>query len=402
MLGISGVLSGHGVRGAAWFACLLLLFPMSSGLLCTGLSCLDKGTVKIKLKPNISDVYIDKKLKVALITAGHIRSFAIVAQSWKRYLLADPQADIHLFAVVSAQLHEDCDLMPLGLEMLRHMASDMEVSYSSTPETDADYIKSRLKANSNFQCSNTMTRFAAAGDKKIKGNFIDMHLHRSRAYRLSEAYSNRHKLTWDLIMFGRLDNAYYAPMLSFPLFHQVLTERSSLNGTKNIIINKRCNFGGFCDRFAVGFPREMALYFKKDWVFDLHNSHIDLRGDPEALQRIDTAMNSVVQFRCNSESFLRAWIWGYHNITALYIYDALNFITLRTTHATLYCQKNRAEITDLKKPLVPWMDSMSAMFDPRYAEDALRDPVFRCGNAIVEKGIEVILNCSSKADGLRL
>eukprot|EP00981_Chlorochromonas_danica_P001491 scaffold323_cov181-Ochromonas_danica.AAC.11 len=117
-----------------------------------------------------------KNFKVAVLTAGDMRSFAFTARSWERYLLEPWAENVHLFAFVSAQPH--CPLDDKGIDKLRDLATSYETIH-----------------------------------KVKKGNVFDMYERRYRAYRLAIQYSEEKAFQWDLFLFTRTDIAYYSPII---------------------------------------------------------------------------------------------------------------------------------------------------------------------------------------------
>jgi hypothetical protein len=75
-----------------------------------------------------NSIAIHNNFRIAIITAGGIRSFAFVAASWKRYLYSNSNKykhKIYLFAHVVVD--DNCPIHVQGLKILRHMCTDIEV-----------------------------------------------------------------------------------------------------------------------------------------------------------------------------------------------------------------------------------------------------------------------------------
>jgi hypothetical protein len=87
-----------------------------------------------------------KTFKVALITAGSIRSFVFNEKSWQRSILEPWKDNIFVFAHVIAS-HKKCVLSNKGVDALRELATEIEVHYTHstilTPSETAERLGTR-------------------------------------------------------------------------------------------------------------------------------------------------------------------------------------------------------------------------------------------------------------------
>eukprot|EP01039_Chlorochromonas_danica_P009827 gene9826-10870_t len=251
-----------------------------------------------------------KNFKVAVLTAGDMRSFAFTARSWERYLLEPWAENVHLFAFVSAQPH--CPLDDKGIDKLRDLATSYETIH-----------------------------------KVKKGNVFDMYERRYRAYRLAIQYSEEKAFQWDLFLFTRTDIAYYSPIVPLYTYYTHLLHNNIENKRRGIITPYMCRFNGICDRHAVGLSEEMAVYFERDWLMRLVH-----------LYDSNTTMGAQLRasLRCPhiSEQLPALWL-QIHNITALEtVPRTIAFFTLRSSKGWEYCHSNRDHV--LSSTNFSWVD----------------------------------------------
>ena len=108
----------------------------------------------------------------------------------------------------------------------------------------------------------------------FRGNVIDMYERRARAFQLAEQYAHIKNITWDLVLFIRLDSAFYSPQLDFKLQALNLLQINNSN-TNTTLYNKvatprACNFHyGVCDRILIGLWKDMKRLFVSHAIFFL-------------------------------------------------------------------------------------------------------------------------------------
>lgn len=206
---------------------------------------------------NMKAPYPKQRLRIAMVTAGAIRSFAFVVRSWERYILT---SEVSLFAhVVTGS--DQCPITMWGLERIKELATDLEIGYT----------KSTLEFHPGEQqnMQGWCETLGGTAHSVATANIRDMYDRRSRAFAMAEAYALRNKFEWDLVVFVRVDSGYYSPKLDYHGFFQTLKNFQIYSkGRKGLIIPHSCGFGGFCDRFAVGFPSEMRVFFKHNLLHE--------------------------------------------------------------------------------------------------------------------------------------
>jgi hypothetical protein len=275
------------------------------------------------------------QFRVAVLTAGSIRSFGYVEKSWKRYLIEPWKKSLSIFAHAIGLPH--CQISKIGLELLHDVCTEYEISYSQAALLPYHEVVPRIPGYySRFkeymaQFSPTMSR----------GNYFDMHARRHRVYEMAANYALRNGFEWDLIMFVRLDIAFYAPRLElWQWFHLLQNYNNGTDGINQpgILIPNSCNFHGVCDRIAIGLPKQMEIYFKKDFVFDVLEWTVD--EVPETHQLYYP--KSYMRANGNSEHILECWFLM-NNLTQLYFEkpQPLVFVTVRSVHASAYCALSR-------------------------------------------------------------
>jgi len=228
---------------------------------------------------------------IAIITAGALRSFAFTARSWENYLITQPSSSsssnlrVKLFAHV---LHDDlrCQIASIGLSHLRRLATVLEIGeVSKAPTGDLPFPESAADTLARIP-----TRFARYfpylqqdGSYKghSRGNVIDMHRRRARAFSLALQYGREKSMLWDAVLFTRLDTAFYSPrsatvfqMHLWTCYHSftvlyvlfccyrlnlyqmtsnlLASRRNTSNTSQNHMVYSppACNFHwGICDRF---------------------------------------------------------------------------------------------------------------------------------------------------------
>jgi hypothetical protein len=313
----------------------------------------------------------DSPFRVAVVTAGGLRSFAVAFQSWKRYILDPWEGHVFLFAAVTG--HRSCEMSSIGMRLLEGAATDLEVSYSSTPSNNALHPK-RSEDRKRVMCD----RLTASNSQKAAGGASDMFATRARAYDLAINYAKAEKIHWDLVLFIRPDLAFYGPVFQFYRYYSILKHRKHISGRREVIIPRACNFGGYCDRLAVGLGPEMTAYFQNDFIGVLDTM---VKGSEQY-----TRFASVADFCPSSERLLRGWLYGYNNISALSADSTMSVFTLRQKYAESYCSFGWGET--VKQFLSHWTDLMTSFTEHGAhlpsAEDLLHDPILRCGDMFLQ------------------
>jgi hypothetical protein len=259
-----------------------------------------------------------------------------------------------------------------GLTRFRAIAADYEVS-SPSPYVPTRDIMNRLpaKLKTDQYIHRWQKRLGAFG----RGNFVDMAARRKRAYELARSYAAIHKFEWDLIFFVRLDLAFYDPVLDFYSIYRYMKQFSELNAglSKPLFIPGACNFGGACDRIAMGLPNAMDIYFEQDWVFQVFDmackteeetKYLVGHMEPEKFENHITGVGDVESGKFqitidepSSEHILALWLIM-NNMTQLNFDGMLAFVTLRTEHAEGYCSLTREGYTQL------YPNSTQFLWDP--------------------------------------
>ena len=300
-----------------------------------------------------------EKFSVAIITAGDLRSFAFVRRSWERYILTAKNKEvIRIFA--HAVVSGNCPITAQGLRSMKELATRVEIYYPTVT-----YGRSVL--------SHHIRNIFVNGTEKlnmltsmIKGNIIDMNERRFRAYHLAKEYALENNFNWSLICFIRPDTAFFHSRFDFYLWHLMLTTFPfPLNQTQSfhppiytpdpyvepqaIYIPSGCNFGGVCDRFAVGLPAAMDIYFQRYWILDVLQFISPIKGrlknwrSKRTISPLDKHM--ITNLRDPSFSEMSLYTWFIMN--NLYQYDILprqvSFLTLRTRHIDQYCNFDRSQ-----------------------------------------------------------
>eukprot|EP01041_Mallomonas_annulata_P004629 gene4629-9189_t len=303
--------------------------------------------------------FSEKKLRIAVITAGEIRSFAYVEKSWRRYLiepLSPFQGSIFIFAHIIAS--KTCPIASRGVSLLQDMAEEVEILWSSAPLITQKKIDRFLPV-----AFKEVNRHKGLGNGMNRGNIFDMWARRSRAYQMAVAYAGRKNTPWDLIIMVRLDTGFYSPTTKLPLWHHSLIKYRKNKGRDGIIIPSACNFYGICDRFAAGLPAAMDIYFREDWVFDalawsLKPSPIKSTAEYKASVLKQYKEDSII----NSERCLKMW-FIMNNITDLFPYNKslsiLTFATVRTQNANAFCSLSRVNFSNGHNT-VHWPDVMTS------------------------------------------
>lgn len=170
----------------------------------------------------------DIKFKVAVVAAGELRSFSFVEYSWRRYMFDPWEGRLFLFA--HAIRNQACPFAVDGAQRLRHLATEYELA-SPAPYISSTQLKTLLPDR--YKSSD---RWKKLFGNFVRGNFIDMHARRARAYELARDYALRHSFEWDLIVFIRFDTAIYNPIFDFYKWHLHILQINQASGSKGIFI----------------------------------------------------------------------------------------------------------------------------------------------------------------------
>jgi hypothetical protein len=344
-----------------------------------------------KSKPPISNY---GSLKFAVILSGHIRSFAFCEKSWQRYLLRSGISK-HLFFFAHAMATNRCQISHIGIEMLKRLCTNYSISYSTTPIVSADKIRSKI---SSFY-SNSPEYLLRFQGENSHGNYFDMHRRRHEAYLLAIKYAVKNVVQWDAIMYMRLDIAFYSPALDIYGWYLALKGFERKEG-RGILAPPSCNFHGVCDRFAMGLPREMEIYFDSSLPYAVLNwSLIPVEEAMAEVLNISDDIHSkrsdVLSFvkvhqqspRGNSEHLLECW-FIMNNITQVWVETApVAFTTVRSVHASSYCSMDRNTYIEKFQPQEPMLlevDRCTAGADvsPLKEFDFVANSKLRCGTVI--------------------
>lgn len=312
--------------------------------------------------------------RIAVVTVGEVRSFYFNVQSWRRYIIDPWRESIHLFVHAYAHPKVRCPVTLKGIETLRSMATEFEISYStSTFLSAADTHRAFPQV-----ClgKNPLRPFA--------GNIIDMFRRRKRAFFMAMSYAIVNNFDWDLVMFVRPDSAFYAPKLDFQQFHHILTHYHATTGRRGLLIPSACNFLGVCDRMAIGLPAEMQLYFDINstlaWNF-MHFNNDSYASHVRNERTVPTSVSARGNV-CGSEVVLGAWMLM-HNITQLDPGPMVQFMTLRPHCGSLYCNSSKFAMgPNVWKPLVCqfWTDNTLLIRERLMLPgDDVADVASRCG-----------------------
>jgi hypothetical protein len=304
-----------------------------------------------------------ESFNIAIITAGHIRSFFYVKQSWERYLFSKlPKDNMYLFShVVASPVSRECPIISKGIHAIIEMSTECEVSYSDAPFPTPEVFP-------NVCCNSSRLHTMSSGGIST-GAVLDMHARRHRAYTLAKQYAFRRKISWDLVLFIRPDAAFYGTYIDYRQLHLLLTAYHADTGRDGILIPGDCNFRWLCDRMAIGFPHVMDAYFNVSAVTAelWYAQHRDFTGNGPA--------------PCMSEQVLAIWMYM-HNISHLELAGYTGFATLRIECASIYCRSSRKGF--LHGNCIPWMDATLVVLSklaalPESEDDLIRDTEFRCG-----------------------
>jgi hypothetical protein len=332
-------------------------------------------------------------LKVALITAGSIRSFAFVERSWRKYLLSNSklfQHSLYLFAHLIVLPH--CPISTQGLSLIKSLCTDLEISYSTQLyRHNNDHSKSghenlTRSFPSKYQDSEFLKQFLTPH----RGNFIDMYNRRHRAYQLSQLYRQRHGFQYDLLIFLRPDIAFYSPILNLSMFHHSLISWKhdpiidpTAPPRQPIYVPEACNFYGVCDRLAIGLPTEMAIYFQQDFVLDVMKWSLIPPVPNSPSSPLYCPKKACLSM---SEDLLECWFLM-NNLTQVFYSHPipLTFLTLRSLYAMEYCANSR-EVFVTQLPTAYFADTDSDKYTARVdmsreydEEDKVQSVEERCG-----------------------
>ena len=326
-------------------------------------------------------------LRVAIITAGSLRSFVFVAKSWRDNLFGDKYPNVvDIFAHVvlnlntrkGRQRHSQCPFEVEGLKELQSIATEIEVS-SPAPLDSEDTIRKEVPLSHFIRDAEYWTLLTTP----MKGNVVDMYSRRSRAYQMAKSYSRRHSITYDLFVLLRLDSAFYTSDLNYIQWYFLLR---TCNGTEsnNAIIPRRvlltpdgCDFGGVCDRMAVGLEAVMDIYFQPNWPFKVLQWSVLTKG----FINQENSIRSYIQKRNSlSENLLFGWLL-LNNITQIILRpNKISFITLRTIYGGKYCSVSREAFVSDEG--VFWADRAMSFYyhgEPLGGNDSATSTDVRCG-----------------------
>jgi hypothetical protein len=144
-----------------------------------------------------------------------------------------------------------------------------------------------------------------------------------------------------------------------------------------VLIPLACNFGGVCDRIAIGLPSAMDSYFGQDLAIQVLNWAVNTPEEVFGYQARAFVMYGASSF---SEHVLNAW-FAMNNLTQIQIDPPqMSFITLRTAWAQQYCSSNRKSFVN--NETLFWADRVMAFLDigkPESGLDLIASPLKRCG-----------------------
>lgn len=324
-------------------------------------------------------ISIPIEFRVAVITAGALRSFAFVAKSWITNIFLNNRSayKIDLFAHVINQ--NDCPMYTHSLNILKSLSTDIEIFPNGQCLSNISYLNENVPQYYQYR-----QRMYGTMSTPSKGNFIDMHARRSRAYELSKKYAKLKNIKYDLVLFIRPDAAFYHSHFDYYQLYKLLRQDSSTNRrnsrnllyfnvvtrnqkTKNqkqnkqnynmesldrhhqqqqqqpptrmnrIIIPDACNFGsggniaGICDRFAIGLPATMDIYFQPNFPIKVLQWTIRPNSTYESeVATIDGFVRyNIRNNRSPSEYMLYAWFIMNDLIQVSLIPNPFAFITVR-------------------------------------------------------------------------
>jgi hypothetical protein len=328
--------------------------------------------------------------RVAVITAGSIRTFAYVAESWKRYIFAQWGRDVFLFGYVAA--NKNCPFEMLGVGLMKELATRVEVSYNRSLEITDHEVSRHLHKwyKNNGTRLGDGFEYQRMGSVMARGNVLDMQVRRAKAYTLALRYAREHHVTFDLVCFIRTDSPIYSPTPAFFEWYRVLSFLGDSTNKPWIYSPRICGYkSGWCDRFVVGLPKQMRVFFDRHAYFKV----LSWTATSEH-NRSDSDMQTVLSSQANSETLLRIWLERINNIShvAMSIADQefrFSFLTLRSTVIGEYCRKNRIEFllndTELwrMRAHIDYMVSRNtailAVGQEYDAFDLIASPALRCG-----------------------
>ena len=334
------------------------------------------------------------KFKVAFITAGALRSFAFVSKSWYRQILTPWSGQILLFAHVIYD--KRCPIDDKGLSVLKEMATDLEVS-SGLVVFPKEYLQGLIP--------DKFKNYTELLTDERKGNLADMNARRARAYQLSLRYAKMQNISYDLFLFTRTDNAFYNPILNLFEWYSILRTLNNQSHERRYIYTPvPCNFYGICDRFLVGLPDEMDIYFRFGWLFEtlniisnegileymkpiMHNRYLYVNGTLTLIPA-EFVVNKRRLFNSMNSEVLSVFWLAYNNISQVdimenRIFRPVTFLTLRVQSANSYCTLNRREfVSDNESPTALFFpDKLTSIYGGNITgSDDWVNPIFRCGH----------------------
>ena len=349
-------------------------------------------------------------LKIAVVMSGHIRSFAFAEKSWQRYMHKGISQHLYFFA--NALATKRCRISSIGIDILDRICTEYTVSYANMPLVSVDEIRSRLPTLYS-QSENFSNRVQQS---VFHGNYFDMHRRRHIAYTMADRYAHSYNFRWDLIMYTRFDIAFYDPVMDLAGWYTALRRYHESGGGRGIISPPSCNFHGVCDRFAVGRPEEMALYFQEglpfavlEWSATPVEPHVETNISADIAPSDRLSVLSFVKVhqqspRGNSEHLLECW-FIMNNLTQLWVDAApVSFATLRSAHATSYCALDRASFIETYQPQDPSfleVDRCTAAADvsPYRGFDMVKSKTQRCGALVASLNSSALCSDTSCACG---
>jgi hypothetical protein len=123
---------------------------------------------------------------------------------------------MYVFAHATANPH--CELSTQGLELLKEMATEVEISYSSAPLITKEEVHESLTG------LHACARFWDVGHGMKFANVHDMYARRHRAYILARSYALRENIKWDMVFYLRPDSAFYSPILPLWEYHLIFKQ----------------------------------------------------------------------------------------------------------------------------------------------------------------------------------
>lgn len=289
-----------------------------------------------------------QSINIAILTAGALRSFAYTAKSWENYLLTQQNSytdllNVKLFAHV---LHDNlrCPIARIGLTHLQQFATVLEIGDVATAPGDQPESITETLAKIPQRFVRYFPYLRRDGNyKHARGNVIDMHRRRARAFSLALQYGKINEIFWDAVLFVRPDTAFYSPRLDlYQMASNLILSRKNESHSDHVVYSPTaCNFHwGVCDRFMFLLFDDATKIFVNDYVF-------------MALKWIDQAdavqakfLRGLKNMNSFSEQLMSA-VFAMHNFQQQVPLPAISFITLRTMQGENYCRLSRGDFLAL-------------------------------------------------------